>query len=88
MQEMTQLLLDSVDTIKTMGKAHGQQAEVIKNTVSINQTIAKNIKDEIEQFTSIDAMAEVNATDIEQITEQVAIINDMVNEVNELLQTV
>lgn len=88
MKEMTQLLQTSVDTITTMGEAHGQQAEVIKSTVSINQAIAKSIKDEIEQFESIDAMAEGNATDIEQITEQVALINDMVSEVNELLKSV
>ncbi|MDO5403397.1 MAG: methyl-accepting chemotaxis protein, partial [Eubacteriales bacterium] len=88
MREMTQLLQTSVDTITTMGEAHGKQAEVIKSTVSLNHAIAKSIKDEIEQFKSIDAMAEGNATDIEQITEQVAIINDMVNEVNELLKSV
>lgn len=88
MQEMTQLLQTSVETIVTMGKAHEQQSEVIKNTVSINQAIARNIKNEIQQFESIDAMAEGNATDIEQITEQVTVINDMVNEVNELLKSV
>lgn len=37
MQGMTQLLKTSVQTIDTMGKAHGEQAEVIKNTISINQ---------------------------------------------------
>lgn len=88
MQEMTQLLEISVETISEMGKAHGRQAEVIKSTVSINQSIAESIKDEIAQFKSIDAMAGGNAEDIEQITHQVALINGMVGEVNDLLKSV
>lgn len=88
MQDMTQLLRTSVEAIATMGEAHGKQAEVIGNTVSINQAIAGSIKDENEQFVSINAMAEGNAADIGQITEQVAVINNMVEEINNILKSV
>ena len=85
MQEMTSLLNDSVDVIKMMGEAHNKQAEVIKNTVSINQDIAENIKNENEQFNSINAMAENNASDTAEVTAQAAKINDMVEEIKQIL---
>ena len=86
MQDMTELLNVSVKAIDTMGKAHDKQAEVIKKTVSINQDIVEGIKSATEQFDSIDAMAESNANDITEVTEQANAINNMVDEMSQLLE--
>ena len=85
MQDMTQLLNVSVDSIETMGQAHNKQAEVIRKTVSINQDIAERIRNENEQFNAINAMAESNAKDTIEVTEQAGAINGMVDEMNRLL---
>lgn len=86
MQDMTELLNLSVDSIQTMGRAHSEQAEVIKKTVLINQDIADSIKNENEQFSAINAMAENNANDTTEVAEQANTINDMVNEIATLLK--
>lgn len=87
MQDMTGLLNDSVDAVGKMGEAHGKQAEVIKKTVSINQEIAESIRNENEQFASINAMAESNANDTAQVAVQAGAINDMVDEISRLLDS-
>lgn len=86
MQDMTELLNVSVSAINTMGEAHSKQAEVIKKTVSINQDIAESIRNENEQFTSINAMAESNASDVTEMATQAGAINQMVDEINSLLR--
>ncbi len=86
MQDMTDLLNDSVAAINTMRDAHNKQSNVIKNTVSINQNIAESIKNENEQFNAINAMAESNANDITDITVQANRINGMVDEMGKLLK--
>lgn len=83
---MTKLLNDSVAAINTMGEAHHKQADVIKNTVSINQDIAESIKNENEQFNAINAMVEGNANDTNEVNSQANKINDMVDEMSELLK--
>ena len=83
--DMTELLHASVDAINTMGEAHDKQAEVIRDTVYINQDIAESIQNENEQFISINGMVESNVNDIAGMTEQVNSINDMVDEINKLL---
>lgn len=85
MKDMTELLNVSVDAINTMGEAHYKQSEVIKNTVYINQAIAESIKNENEQFVSINSMAESNAYDIADVAAQASAINDMVDEMSRLL---
>lgn len=85
MQEMTNLLGVSVETINTMGNAHSKQSDVIKNTVSINNEIAESIRNENEQFNSINAMAESNANDTAEVASQATRINDMVQEMTLLL---
>lgn len=85
MKDMTQLLHMSVDAVNTMGEAHNKQAAVIKDTVAINQDIAQSIRNENEQFKSINAMVESNVNDIAGMTEQVNTINGMVDEINSLL---
>lgn len=86
MQDMTELLNVSVNAINTMSEAHNKQAEVIQKTVSINQDIAENIKNENEQFVSIYALAESNADDTTNVTAQASTINDMIEEMNRLLK--
>lgn len=86
MQDMTELLNVSVNAINTMSEAHNKQAEVIQKTVSINQDIAESIKNENEQFVSINTLAESNADDTTDVTAQASTINDMVEEMNRLLK--
>ncbi len=85
MQDMTELLNASVSAIDTMGDAHSKQAEVIKKTVSINQDIAESIRNENEQFSSINFMAESNANDTMEVATQASAINEMVDEISRLL---
>lgn len=87
MQEMTECLNTSVESVDTMGDAHDKQSEVIKNTVTINKDIAENIHMEIQQFASINDMVENNVNDITEMTKQVKLINGMVDEINNLLKT-
>ena len=86
MQDMTALLNVSVDAIGTMGDTFSKQAAVIEKTVSINQDITESIKNEIEQFHSINSMAEGNADDTAAVSAQANAINDMVDEMNRLFQ--
>lgn len=86
MQDMTQLLNISVNAIDTMGDAHSKQSEVIKKTVSINQDIAESIRNENEQFISINDMAESNANDTAEVAKQAGTINDMVDNMTRLLK--
>ena len=84
---MTQLLNESVAAINTMGDAHNKQSSVIKNTVLINKDIAESIRQENQQFISINAMVESNVNDIAEITTQVNSINGMVDEISTLIKT-
>ena len=86
MQDMTELLGVSVDAIYTMGEAHEKQAEVIRKTVSINQEIAQSIRNENQQFSAINSMAENNANDTTEVANQAGIINEMVDEMSKLLK--
>ncbi len=86
MQDMTELLNASVSAIDTMGDAHSKQAEVIRNTVSINQDIAESIRSENEQFGAINSMAESNANDTEEVAAQAGTINEMVAQMTRLLK--
>ena len=86
MQDMSGLLDVSVEAISTMGNAQGRQSEVIKKTVSINQDIAESIRDENEQFATINAMAENNANSTAEVAAQAGAINDMVDQMSKLLR--
>lgn len=86
MKDMTTLLNVSVSAVSTMGEAHSKQAEVIKKTVSINQDIAGGIRNENEQFASINAMAESNANSTVEVATQASAINSMVDEMSKLLK--
>ncbi len=86
MQNMADLLDTSVETINTMGEAHGKQSEVIKKTISINQDIAESIRNENEQFNSINAMAESNAHDTTEVAAQADMVNEIVEKMTQLLE--
>lgn len=86
MQNMTEFLNVSVESINTMGDAHKKQAEVIKNTVLINKDIAESVGMENQEFVSINGMVESNVNDITEMTKQVEQINTMVDEINQLLK--
>lgn len=84
-RDMTELLNASVESIRTMGEAQNRQSGVIRQTISINQDIAESIKNENEQFTSINAMAENSANDTSEVAAQASAINSMVDKITELL---
>lgn len=85
-QDMTGFLNSSVESVNAMGEAHNKQADVIQSTVFINKDIAENIHAENDQFGSINAMVESNVKDITEMTEQINLINGMVDEINNLLR--
>lgn len=86
MRDISEMLKESVAIVGTMGEAHGKQADVIKNTVLINQDIVESIKSENEHFTSINTMAESNANDTTEVAAQANAINDMVDKITQLLK--
>lgn len=86
MQDMTELLNTSAAAVQSMGDAHREQAAVIRNTVEINQDIAESIKNENEQFGTISAMAETNASDTVEVAEQAHNINEMLDAITQLLK--
>ncbi len=84
-QEMIHILYTSMERINAMGEAHQKQAEVIKNTVTINETIADSIKQENTEFSNINDMVENTTKDLTQMMEQVTVLNQMVEQINQLL---
>lgn len=84
-RDISQLLQESSDAIDIMCDAHNRQTDVIKRTVSINQDIIENIKNESGQFNTINTMAESDAKDTVNVSEQANIINSMVDRMRNLL---
>ncbi len=84
-RDMIDVLHTSIENINSMGEAHDQQSDVIKNTVEINEHIAECIKQENTEFCSINGMVENNTKDIVEMTEQVAVLNQMAEQINDLL---
>lgn len=85
-KDMNKLLNQSVADIQTMNSAQDKQTEVIRHTVEINQNIAESIQQENQEFTNISSMVENNAEDIMKMTEDIAAINKMVEEIDVLLK--
>ncbi len=86
LREMIYILHQSINDIDTMNEAHNKQAEVIINTVMINEDIAKRIHMENQEFTNIAEMVERNVEDVAQMTSQVTELNRMVEEIDKLLK--
>lgn len=85
LQDMIHILYTSIENINAMGDAHSNQSGVIKNTVEINEDIAEHIKQENLEFSNINGMVESNTRDIAQMIEQIAVLNQMVEQINRLL---
>lgn len=84
-KEMISIIHTSIESINSMGDAHNKQSEVIKSTVQINEDIAESIKRENAEFSNINEMVEGNTADIVNMTEQVNVLNQMVEKMNQLL---
>lgn len=85
LKEMVDLIRHSINDIDVMNEVHGKQAQVISETVTINEDIARNIQMENEEFTNIASMVESNTTDIMNISDQIDRINKMVDEIDGIL---
>lgn len=83
---MMELLKKSVEAISQADKIRDVQNKVIKETVAINEDIAKNITKENSEFSNIAAMVQNNAEDIVVLSNQVDSINDMITELEKILQ--
>lgn len=87
LKEMIVLLKHSIEDIATMNEVHKKQEKVIRYTVSISENIAESIQKENKEFGNISNMAETNTTDIIHMTEQVDMINEMIEKMNVLLNS-
>lgn len=85
-QEMMQIIHTSIEGIASMGEAHGKQADVITNTVRINEDIAESIRQENEGFANISSMVESTMSNVKQVSEQVNVLNEMIDRMNQLLE--
>ena len=86
-EEMIGLLQKSIEDISAMNAVHKKQEEVIRKTVTINESIADSIEHEYEEFSNISNMVKNNATDIMQMKEQVDRINEMIAQMDEILNS-
>lgn len=84
-QDMISILRTSIEDISAMGDAHSKRSQVIRHTVEINEDIAESIKQENAEFSNINNMVENNTKDVMQMTEQVNVLNQMVEQINRLL---
>ena len=84
-RDMIGVLRASIENINMMGKAREMQSDVIHNTVKISEEIAESIRQENTEFGSINSMVEHNTEDAAQMNEQVAALNQMVEQINDLL---
>lgn len=84
-RDMISVLHTSIENINSMGEAHNKQSNVIKNTVEINEGIAESIRQENAEFNGINGMVEKNTNDIVQMTEQVAALSQMAEQISLLL---
>lgn len=86
MQEIGALLRQSMQDIESMNQENERQTDIIKRTVDINADIAGSIESENESFRTISEMVESNARDSLDIKKQVAAINGMAEQIDELLK--
>ena len=99
-QKQNQVIIETVDAIKQVMeqlrasvKAVEQavetgitQKQVIRETVSINDDITADIRQENDEFNSIAKMLQNNVSEIKIMTSQVDTINTMVTELEDLLE--
>lgn len=83
---MMELLKQSVEAIDQADSIRYTQSKVIKETVEINEDIAKSIAKENSEFSNIAGMVQNNAEDIVALSNQVDSINDMITELEKILE--
>lgn len=86
MSEMNTLLQQAMTEISAMSTENERQTEIITHTYDINADIAESIETENREFSNITKMVENNAKDALKIENQVASINQMVEQIDELLK--
>lgn len=84
---MMELLKKSVEAISQADNICYTQNKVIKETVAINEDIAKSIIKENSEFSNIAGMVQNNAEDIVVLSHQVDNINNMITQLEKLLET-
>ena len=85
-RNMLSLLKQSVDVISTINDLQKQQDKVIKRTIVVSEDIADGIEDENGHFSVIAQMVHNNTKEAENLTSQVDILNELINELNQLLE--
>lgn len=83
---MMELLKKSVEAINQADNICNTQNKVIKETVAINEDIAKSIIKENSEFSNIAGMVQSNAEDVVILSNQVDNINNMIVELENLLE--
>ena len=85
--EMMEQLKSTVSAVEQAVETGVVQTQVIRETVSINEDIAADIKQENEEFNNIADMLKNNVEEIKTMTIQVDTINTMVTELESLLES-
>lgn len=85
--EMMEQLKSTVSAVEHAVETGVVQKQVIRETVSINEDIAADIKQENEEFNNIADMLQNNVGEIKTMTSQVDTINTMVTELESLLES-
>ncbi len=85
--EMMEQSKSTVSAVEQAVETGVVQKQVIRETVSINEDIAADIKQENEEFNNIADMLKNNVEEIKTMTIQVDTINTMVTELESLLES-
>ena len=85
-RNMMDLLRQSVEAIEQADVICMNQNDIISETVSINEDIAECILNENEEFTNITNMVQGNTEEIAEISNQVEVIDNMINDLQDLLE--
>ena len=83
---MIELLKKSVEAVNQADDIRNTQNMAIRETVSINEDIARSIIRENSEFTNIAGMVQNNAEDVVTLSRQVDSINDMITELEKILE--
>ncbi|MBD5499233.1 MAG: methyl-accepting chemotaxis protein [Lachnospiraceae bacterium] len=84
-QEMMQIIGESLDSIKAIDAARENQNEIIQNTVQVNEQIAAAVQAENTQFENISSMIEDNSRDIARMSEQSGELERMIEKLSATL---
>ena len=84
---MMEQLKSTVSAVEQAVETGVVQKQVIRETVSINEDIAADIKQENKEFNNIADMLKNNVEEIKTMTIQVDTINTMVTELESLLES-